>query len=462
MSNSAFLPLAAVLEMRQYWGIVEPLMEGTLAMRAAGQALLPKFPDEDPDVYKRRLNASTLLPAYSETVGNMTSRVFAQPMQLGDTVPDRIKEICTDADLSGCDINSWSVGFFREGLALGLTHAFVDYSATKRVRTMAEAKAAGARPYLVRVSPGQILGWRSKGGVLTMVRFTETVEEEEGLFGMTAIEQVRVLTPGRWEVYRKSENSKGEMVESLHDFGQTYLSQIPWVTFYTGRTGLMQARPPLMELAHQNIKHWQSQSDQDNIVHVIRVPILTRSGVQERFDNQGRVIPPTFKVGAGVLTDLPGNAKMEYVEHSGQAAEAGRTSLKDLIEEMRMSGAKMLQPQTTGNKTATQAEEESAQELSPLSRMAVEFADCIAQLLQWMATYMGLAEGGLVELRGNFEMDFMPETSLPTLLAMVNGGMLSKQTLFAEMQRRGIIADEYNWDEELEKISAQGPALGEV
>lgn len=458
MSDSAFLILQPVEEMRRYWAIVNPLMEGTLAMRAEGATLLPKFPAEDDDVYKRRLNSSTLLPAYSETVGNMTSRVFAEPLQLGSDVPEGLVNISSDIDLSGCDLNSWAVGFFREGLSHGLTHAFVDYTADAPASNMAEAKQRGDRPYLVRVQPNNILGWREDRGVLKMVRFLEVVEEESGMFGVSQVEQVRVLTPGFWEIYRKDDKGR----DFLHDSGSTGLTAIPWVTFYTGRTGTMRARPPLMELAHQNIKHWQSQSDQDNIIHVIRVPILTRVGMQTQFDNQGKPIPNEFKVGAGTLTDLPRDCKMEYVEHSGQAAEAGRTSLKDQVEEMRMSGAKLLAPQTTGNKTATQAEEEAAQELSPLARMANEFADCLAQLLQFMADFSGEIEGGHVELRGNFDTDYMPEVSLPTMLAMVNGDMLSKQTLFDEMQRRGIISDEYNWDEELARIEAQGPALGAV
>jgi hypothetical protein len=79
-----------------------------------------------------------------------------------------------------------------------------------------------------------------------------------------------------------------------------------------------------------------------------------------------------------------------------------------------------------------------------------------------MADYRGLGDGGTVEMRGNFDVDYMPEVSLPTLVAMANAGMLSKETLFAEMQRRGVISDEYEWTKELAKIEGQGPALGDL
>lgn len=458
MSQDPSVTLPAVDAMDVYWSVITPLMGGTLAMRAT-PSLLPKYPAEDDDVYKARLKLSTLLPAYSETVGNMTSRVFAEPLQLGDDVPDAIKELASNIDNANNDINAWSVDFFRQGLSHGLCHAFVDHQQAAGVRTQAEEKAAGVRPYVILVKPEQVRGWRVKNGVLTQIRYSEMIEEEDGDFNTKCIEQIRVLEPGKWTTYRKPEKG-GEWV--LHDEGTNNLKVIPWVTFYTGRTGFMTAKPPLLELAHLNIKHWQSQSDQDNILHVIRVPILVRIGIQAVYDAQGKTVPPEFKVGTGALTDLPANGDMKYVEHTGKAVDAGRQALLDLIDEMRMAGAKLLTPDKSATKTATQAEEEAAQDLSPLSRMANHFADCLAQLLQFMADYRGLGKGGSVEMRGSFDVDYMPEVSLPTLVAMANAGMISKETLFTEMQRRGVISDEYGWLDELGRIESQGPALGEL
>lgn len=278
MSNdNPAITLPAVDRMRGYWAIVDPLMGGTQAMRAAGKALLPQYPAERDDTYAERLKLSTLLPAYAETVGNNTSRVFAEPLQLGEDVPEQIKALCTDIDLGGNDLNSWSVEWFREALAKGLCHALIEHHPTrdpegnKLYKTKAEEEAAGVRPYAVIIKPGQVLGWRYEGARLVQFRYLETVEEQDGEFGIKCVDQVRVLEPGHWRTYRKPDGS-GEWVQSGQ--GSTSLSYIPLVTFYTGRTGPLAAKPPLLELAHLNVKHWQSQSDQDNLLHVARVPLL--------------------------------------------------------------------------------------------------------------------------------------------------------------------------------------------
>lgn len=448
MSNDPSQAIPAVDAMREDWAVIAPLMGGTKAMRAAGKALLPQYPAEEDDTYKQRLALSTLLPAYAETVGNMTDRVFAEPLQLGDDVPEAIKTLCQDIDRAGNDLNNWAVEWFRVGLSHGLCHALVDYPQTGGLRTRADELAAGVRPYVVLVKPEQVLGWRSDGGRLTQVRYLELVEEPDGDFGVTAVAQIRVLEPGVWRTYRSSDK---DGVWALYAEGTNSLSRIPWVTFYTGRTGFMTARPPLIELAHLNVKHWQSQSDQDNLLHVARVPLLFTFTDDEQFK---------LVISAGSATRMPKDGDAKYVEHTGAAINAGRQALLDLIDEMRMAGAKLLQKDTQQSKTATQAEEEAAQELSPLARMAGQFADCLAQLLQHMAEYRGEAKGGSVEMRGNFEQDYAPEVSLPQLVSMANAGKLSDETLFSEFQRRRVISNEHSWATERERIDSQGPAPG--
>nr|WP_286948267.1 DUF4055 domain-containing protein [Pseudomonas sp. UBA6718] len=470
MANDPSTVSPAVKAMREDLAVVAPLMGGTKAMRDAGETLLPKFPKEEAPEYKCRLARSTLLPAYSETVQNMTGRVFAEPITLGDDTSDTIKAYAENIDQQGNNLQVWSQVYFAEALANGLCHALVDYPSTtdeegrKLYPTRAAEMSSGVRPYTVTIKPGQVLGWKSEtrngAEVLTQFRYMESVEEQdpENEFGTKQVQQIRVLEPGLWRTFRKQKGQGGKDEWVQYATGTTSLDVIPLVTYYTKRTGFMTATPPLMEVAHLNVKHWQSQSDQDNILHVARVPMLAIIGV----DAPGQDAAPgsAITVGTSQATYLPPSGDMKFVEHTGKAIEAGRQSLLDLEDQMRMAGAKLLQKEKQATKTAAQAEEEAAQELSPLETMAGSLEDAIDQILQFFALWIGEKEGGHVQVNGNFDVDYAPETTLPLLKGMVDSNYLSVETLFREVQRRGVLNGDIQWEEEQQRISDQGPRLG--
>lgn len=464
MANDPSTEIPAVTEMREDWVIVDALMGGTKAMRKAGTKFLPKWPKEEQDAYDSRLKASTLLPAYSETVQNMTGRVFAEPIGLGDGVPEPIKDYSTNIDRQGNNLQVWAQNLFSSGLSHGLCHVLVDYPQTAapdgstRVVTKADEIKAGVRPYAIIIRPEQVLGWKSEstGGehVLSQFRFMESVEEAdpENEFVTKPVNQVRVLEPGKWSTYRKAKAEGGKEEWRLYEEGVTTLDKIPLATFYTKRTGFMTATPPLMELAHLNIKHWQSQSDQDNILHYARVPILFGAGFDEE---------KAIAVGGGTMIRNDNvDAKLNYVEHGGAAIEAGRTSLQDLIDDMRIAGAKLLHKEKQATKTAAQAEEEAAQEMSPLETMAGQLEDCLDQVLQLFAEWMKLGEGGNCQVNGNFDVDYDMANTLPFLQTMNDRGRLSNESFYQEVQRRGVLDGDRDWETEKERIESQGPQLG--
>jgi hypothetical protein len=461
MSDDPSKTLPAVGAMREDWAIVDPLMGGTRAMREAGEQLLPKWPKEEDCDYQKRLSLSTLIPAYSETIKNNAGRVFAEPITIGEDVPPKIKVFIEDIDRQGNNLQVWSDTFFTQALSHGLCHALAEYPNIQpqgegELVTLADAQAVKARPYVIMIRPQQVIGWRSSndGGehVLTQFRYMESVEEEDGEFGVKEIKQIRVLLPGAWKTYREKEDDKGKKSWMLHKEGRTSLSHIPLTTYYTKRKGFMTAEPPLLELAHLNVKHWRSQSDQDNILHVARVPMLAISGIDDDTWE--------LKVGTASATKLPTNGKMEWVEHTGKSIEAGQGSLDSLEDQMRIAGAKLVEKEKSATKTVFQAEDDAAQELSPLKTMAGQLEDAIDQILQFFAELTGAEKGGHVTVNGNFDSDYIPEISIPALIQLNLAGKISDETLFSELQRRNVVSKDIKWAVEQAKIAEQGPSLG--
>lgn len=449
-------------DMVEAWDINDALMGGTLYMRTLGESYLPRWPNEDKEDYKKRLAVATLLPAYEEAIKQNIGRVFAEPTVLSDETPDQIKELAPDIDMEGNRLDVWAQAFFAIGFQYGVAHALVDFPRVDReaVKTKADEKAAGSRPYVTMLNPRQIIGWKSKvvkGRVLlTDLRVKEVIIVDGDDFGQTKVEQIRHIMPRKVEIYRKSKGDAGESVWAIHEEWETSRDDIPLVTFYTKRTGFMRGSPPLLNLALLNIKHWQSQSEQDNILHVARVPILSVYGLEE-----GQEL--TIGASSAVRFSDRERQGIEYTEHTGSAIGAGKTSIADLEHQMRQAGAKLLRTENTSTKSIDQTTEEKMQENSPLFTMASSLEDALDNILQIMAEWIGLPTGGNVDVRTELETasQAVDATSALAIQALRQGGDIRAIDAVRAYQQLRIIDPDAKPEEVMDELINRPPDLVE-
>ena len=453
MTNKVREQSTAVVAQSRHWPLITALIGGTASMREAGEMFLPKWPNEEQDSYNTRLGIATLYPAFSRTAEVLASKPFSKPVALEEDVPARLVEWMNDCDLQGHNLHVFSSQIFRDCIDYGVSGVLVDYPPANGIKTQADEKATGVRPYLTRYAPGTVLGWRTEriSGAerLIQVRLLETVTEYVGDFGEQSVEQVRVLYRGKWQVWRKVDK-KDEWF--MFDEGMTTINEIPFVFFYGIRKASGVGEAPLIELAYQNVEHWQSCSDQQTILHVARVPILAIIGADT--DTQ-------ITVGAKSAVKIPQGGSMLFVEHSGAAIGAGRQSILDLEERMRQTGAELLVLKP-GDVTATQVQSENEANRCALQRIVEDFEDSLDQCLQFMAMWVGEPEGGHVTMFKDFGAANLAEASAELLLKSNQAGKLSDETYFGELKRRGIVSPDATWTDEQEKIAEQGPALGMV
>ncbi|GAL60375.1 hypothetical protein EV102420_37_00140 [Pseudescherichia vulneris NBRC 102420] len=448
--------------MVQAWDINDALMGGTLYMRQLGESYLPRWPKEDKEDYKKRLAVATLLPAYEETIKQNIGRVFAEPIKLGENVPEQLRELAKNIDLEGTRLDVWAQSFFGLAMQYGLSHALVDYPRVdaEQVKTKADEKATGARPYVTMLNPRQVIGWKSKivdgKVVLTELRIKEVVVEDGDDYGQTKVEQIRLLTPGQVQIYRKATGADGQVNWALHEEWATSRRDITLVTLYTKRTGFMCGSPPLLNMALLNVKHWQSQSEQDNILHVVRVPILSVFGLEEGQE---------LIIGSSSATSFSDRQKqgMEYTEHTGSAIGAGKESLTDLVEQMRQAGAKLLRTDNTSTKSVDQTSEEKMQEQSPLYTMATSLEDALDNILQIMAEYVGEKDGGNVDVRTELDVEskeFNPPAAL-AIQSLRQGGDLRRIDAIKALQKLSLIDADADPDVVLSELLAESASLTE-
>jgi hypothetical protein len=91
-----------------------------------------------------------------------------------------------------------------------------------------------------------------------------------------------------------------------------------------------------------------------------------------------------------------------------------------------------------------------------LQRIAKGVEDTLDQMLQIFADWVGEKQGGHVTLFDDYAAHTMAEASMQIVATLP----ISDETKFEEAQRRGMISPDKTWEDERERLDAQGPALG--
>ena len=123
---------------------------------------------------------------------------------------------------------------------------------------------------------------------------------------------------------------------------------------------------------------------------------------------------------------------------------------------MSLMGAQLL-VKKPGARTATEKAIDSADADSALSLMVRNLEDSLEYALQFMADWEGLGPAGEVELVG--EIGGLEDMEITGLMRARELGLLSAETVFNEMQRRGLVSDDIEWADEAKRIAAEPPPV---
>ena len=434
--------------------LVLALWGGTRTMREAGKTYLPQEPGEEKEAYDNRKARTTLTNIFRKTINTFAGRIFEDRVELVDA--DAFAEFEENVDLESRDFHRFAYDLTRFTLRDGLRFILVDAPVADGVKTKADENKAGIRPYFIEVDRRQVLGWKttvSEGKrFFTQFRMLEVVEDGGDEFSTETIEQIRVIEPNKVRLYRQNKAKVWNLYQEI----VTSIDFVPVVPIFSDRHGFMSAVPPLLDIAWLNVEHWQKSSDQSNILHVARVPILHWAGYKPSTNDEGKEIE--LIIGPNTLAKSPSeNARLEYVEHSGQAIGAGRTDLLDIEERMRGLGAEFTTPQNSGNITATEKAINESGDISELSAFAQNLKDSLTVAMQMVGKMMGT--------------EFTGEVNIPTDLGIMHDAVniveLVKLRALGDISREGLFEIlNKEWDTTLDaeteagRIQDEPPALG--
>lgn len=440
-------PSSAWLAMSDKWDMIETLMGGTLAMRAAGDTYLPRHDAESEVNYRERLQRATLYNMVELTLDSLVGKAFSEPVKMKDDSPPDIVALTKDIDLQGNDISTFAREWFRGGFAKAFCHVLVEFpqlsDEERNTRTLADDMNDNRRPYWILIRPENLIFAATDvvngAEVLTHVRIAEVIKERVG-YAEVVHHRIRILEPGTFEVWElvldeKDKRKKPKWV--LQESGTTDLPFIPLVTYYANKVEPMVGKPPLEDLAHLNIRHWQSTSDQNNILTVARFPMLAVAGATDQTGTTMAIGPRQL------LGTKDPNGRFYYVEHGGKSIAAGWEDLDRLEQQMASYGAQFLRRQP-GGLTATQRALDSAEAMSPLQDAFIRFLAAMNLALKYTAMWLNKDDGGEIEGNVDFQPNAIDVAVLTTLLTARKNGDLSREDFLKRLKELEIISDDFD------------------
>lgn len=437
--------------------IVRDVFAGTLRLRACGETYLPRFPLEDPRSYEARLCSAVLYNAYKRTIRGLTGMVFRKDVQLAEDVPEPMTKDAEDIDMTGRSLSTFAKDVFIDALNDGHADILLDMPRVEQqFRNRAEQERAGLRPFWTVVPKRRVtrFDFDTRGGepILTEYAFSDMRWEKAGRFGKRAIEQIHeyLLLPGgvQFTLFEKVKKDGGEgEFKEIERFTLGGMPLIPVATVYANRTGLMMSEPPLLDLAIENIAHYQLRSDRMTSLHKAGVPIPILIGYPDDGD--------TIAVSSGHGITLPIGGDAKYLEPQGASLEETRMELQDIEKHMAALGLAMLQRDSRAAETAEAKRIEKAETDSQLASGVTGLEDGLEQavFLHLLWRKLETSKHGVTANR-DFELQQLSAQQVQVLSGLVDGAKLSVDTFWDLLVQGEVLPDSF--DAELEKALIAG------
>jgi len=450
-ADSPFSRTQAVLDMMKGWEIMKAVTLGTEYLRENSESFLPIEPREDYAAYLGRVNRAVFSPVTQRLVRAAAGLILRKPISLvGD--PYWTDIFAKDVDGCGSDLDEYARRLLICSLTYGQAHTLVDFPAPNGARSLAEERELNRRPYWIEIDPSNIYGWRLDRevnyGRLIQIRIKERAVVPDGDFGEKVYDQIRVIEPGRYRVFRQVESAKYmnggfpypnafDATDATSDYeqvesGSFSLGEIPLVTTYSGKTDTLTSKPPLLDIAYLNLAHFQRQADLIHSLHIASQPIL----VMEGWDDQTKDVAVSVNY---AMATAPGN-EIYYVEPAASAFQAQSDEIRELQMQMATLGISTLSQQKFVAESADARRLDRVDTNSMLSMVSMDIEQALQKSFNLAADYVGI-EPPEVKLSRDFDIDRLIGQDITALTALFGQGVLDRDEFRQILVQGEILSD---------------------
>lgn len=235
--------------------------------------------------------------------------------------------------------------------------------------------------------------------------------------------------------------------------GGKFWREITFTFINPTSTKPMPEKPQLLDLTVVNISHYRNSADLEHGLHFTALPQPWAAG----FQFQGEVF-----IGSTVVwvTNDP-QAKAGYLEFSGEGLGTLREIMKVKEKQMAALGARLIEQQPAPGETeaAETVKLRQSGEKSALTKISLTVSAAITNTLRLLALFKALpgADKVGVTLNTDFGVEGLSPQMLTALMQQVQGGTMSWDTYFWNLQRGEMIPEGIDAEAEATRIDAGAP-----
>jgi hypothetical protein len=461
------------------WELVRDCIEGERAVKSRSTKYLPRLSGQSDADYNRYIETVHFFGATGRAADGLHGDVFSKPpMQTGNP-PEVFNHMIEDVDLMGTSLDQFASDIVWDCMQTNWGGILVDYSKDADQVNRAQAENAGFGSFLKWYPAENVVNWKYglKDGKNKLVRVVLTEEYSEEVLNDRFSEEeyikYRVLEfdENGFYIQRVYDSKTGLNIASDEISPKINGRMLRDIPFYPC-PGKIPEKSMLLDLAFENIGHYQDRADYKNGLHYTSIPTPIATGVNPPVDENGK--PKDVSIGGTKFlffqNDEGKTIEVKYLEFTGSGIEAMAKSIASDEERMAILGAHIITGEKKGVETAEAARIHRAGENGVLGAFVRNVSEQITKAMRLKAVWDGINETAMEDWQYILNTDYDLRKEDAQLLSVILQGRAANEfpriTSYRALKNLELIPEDWDNDtflEETEKdASPPMPAIPPV
>lgn len=318
--------------------------------------------------------------------------------------------------------------------------------------------------YIALYNAEAIINWDNTDGILDYVVLDESGSKRNRENNQWSPQEQYLelkLENGAYTAVRYSGDTPGDPLPAIKK-DRSAFDELPFVFVNTTNLSFDPDDVPLYGLAKICYRIYRMDADYTHGLHMTSEPTPWVSG----FDNPAGAIEKGLapkSIGASTIWLLPKGGQAGFLEFNGPGLDAQAKAIASALERAVLFGVQILSDENQAAESGKSRKLRMNTQHSLLDTINENVAEGLQKALRMIAIWAGEDSEKVILTPPK---DLIDWTMGPQeLTALVNGWMsggYSKNTLFFNIKRGGLVPDDRTFEEEQQLIEEEGPALSSM